>query len=147
MNSKNILLLVLAMGSIITLMLCSNDEVIDNKPLYLHEQIAQKTTKAWDPFLSRFIGKGDVILKFYAYYCGPCGVMGLLIDDLAPEMPDFKFVKVQWEMFDILTKRFNIISIPTLIFLRDGKEIGRYDGGPLTKSDLAELLLMTYQNN
>jgi len=144
MNAKNIISLILGMGSILTLFILANDSSVAKSPIYLHELISQKTTKAWEPFLSPIIGKGDVILKFFAYYCGPCRVMGSLIDDLAAEMPHFKFVKVQWEMFDILTKRYNITSIPTLIFLRDGKEIGRYDGGPLTKDELAELVLNTY---
>ncbi len=145
MNAKNILLLVLGMGSILTLLMFAHNTTTVNKPIYLHEQITQKTTKAWEPFLNPIIGKGNVVLKFYAYYCGPCRVMGLLIDDLAAEMPQCTFVKVEWELFELLTKKYNITSIPTLIFLRDGKEIGRYDGGPLTKTELAELIVMTYQ--
>jgi thioredoxin-like negative regulator of GroEL len=143
--NKNTLLLFMT-PLFIFLIFINNTSTAQN-PIYLHEQISQKTTKAWDPFLNPIIGQGNVILKFFAYYCGPCRNMAPHIDDLAVEMPAFTFVKVQWEMFDILTKKFNIQSIPTLIFLRDGKEIGRYDGGPLTKNELAELILTVYGNN
>jgi thioredoxin 1 len=114
------------------------------QPVYLHEHIQNKTTKAWDPFLNPIIGQGKVVLQFFAYYCGPCRNMHPLLEDLAAEMAEFTFVKVQWELFDVLTKRFNIQSIPTLIFLLDGKEVGRYDGGPVNKEQLAQIITQAY---
>jgi len=144
MKKSTLLLSALIVAPLATFLLFSNDTDVITKPIYLHEQISQKTTKAWEPFLNQFIGKGDVVLKFFAYYCGPCKNMAPHIDDLAQEMSECTFVKVQWEMFPGLVTRFGITSIPTLIFLRDGKEIGRYDGGPLSKDELATLILNVY---
>ena len=93
------------------------------KVIYLHEQIAKKTTKAWEPFLSQFIGKGNVILTFYAGYCNPCKNLAPAIDNLSQSMSDFTFVKAQWELFPNLVTKYSITSIPTLIFLRDGKVV------------------------
>jgi thioredoxin 1 len=138
MNIKAMILSVVSIGSVV---MYAHDA---NQPIYLHELISQKTTKAWDPFLAPILGKGDVVLNFFAYYCGPCKAMSSLIDGVAAEMSNITFVKVQWELFDILTKKYNITSIPTLIFLRDGKEIGRYDGGPLTQCKLIELVVSVY---
>lgn len=117
-----------------------------SKVVYLHEHIAQKTTKAWEPFLGHFIGKGNVILTFYASYCNPCKNLAPSIDNLSQSMSDFTFVKVQWELFQNLVTKYTIESIPTLIFLRDGQEIGRYDGGPLTQDQLAEVILNAYSS-
>jgi len=103
--------------------------------LYLHQQ-----TKS----LNTFITTGDVILDFYADWCNPCKRMSPLIDAVAALMPQFTFIKINRDHFLQLAKSYNITSIPTLIFLRDGKEIGRYDGGPLTEAKLQKLISSVY---
>ena len=148
MKKNTQFLLALVLAPLFTFLVISQDGgTARKKPIYLHERIAEKVTKAWEPFLSKYIGKGDVILKFYAYYCGPCTRMASIIDGLAAEMPGFSFVNVQCEMFENLSRQFKIESIPTLIFLRDGKEIGRYDGPGLSQGELAKIIRKAFKKN
>jgi thioredoxin 1 len=119
-------------------------EIAAKKPLYLHQQ--NKGARSNQEHLEQFSTTGDVILDFYADWCNPCKRMSPLIDSVAALLPQFTFVKINRDFFMDLAKAFNITSIPTLIFLRDGKEIGRYDGGPLTEAKLKQLVLRTYGN-
>ena len=113
------------------------------KPIYLHKE--EKTVRSSMEHLQHFADKGHVILDFYADWCNPCKRMSPLIDAAAAHMPEFTFIKINRDFFMDLANSFNITSIPTLIFLRDGKEIGRYDGGPLTQEKLEQLIRTAYQ--
>lgn len=119
-------------------------EIIAKKPLYLHQQ--NKAAHSNQEHLEQFTTTGDVVLQFYADWCNPCKRMSPLVDSVAALLPQFTFVKINRDFFMDLAKSFNVTSIPTLIFLRDGKEIGRYDGGPLTEAKLKHLVLRTYGN-
>jgi hypothetical protein len=70
----------------------------------------------------------------------------IIIDGVAAIMPNVTFIKINRDFFIDLAKTFNITSIPTLVFLKDGKEIGRYDGGPLNQDKLANLITKVYRN-
>ena len=115
--------------------------------IYLHEQ--KKDTLSSQSLLNIYSNTGNVVLKFYADWCGPCKRMSavikdLLISDLATTMPNFTLININRDHFFDLGKTFNITSIPTLIFLRNGKEIGRYDGKPLTENSFAQLVTRTF---
>ena len=115
--------------------------------IYLHEE--KKETRSSQSLLNTFSKTGNVILKFYADWCKPCTRMSdvikkLLVSDLATTMPDFTLININRGHFLDLGKTFNITSIPTLVFLRNGKEIGRYDGGPLTEITFAQLITRTF---
>lgn len=150
MQKTTLSLLMIFMAPICTLLLFSDNTVqkknvtIAKTSIELHEQISYKKTRAWEPFLDQFINQGDVVLKFYASYCGPCDKMAPLFDAVAQELPNIIFVKIHSELFPSLVTKFKINSIPTLIFLRNGKEIGRYEAGALTKDKLSKLVSSTY---
>ncbi len=117
-------------------------ETVTKKPIYLHQQ--QKSVRSSSEHLNEFANTGCVILDFYADWCNPCKRMSPLIDMAAANLPQFTFIKINRDYFMDLARMFNITSIPTLIFLRDGKEIGRYDGGPLTQDSLEQLVISTF---
>lgn len=119
-------------------------EGVAKKPIYLHEQT--KSADSSQAHLDQFASNGKVIIDFYADWCNPCKRMSPLIDNLAEIMPEFTFLKINRDIFLDLAKTFNITSIPTLIFLHNGKEIGRYDGKPLTQKALEQLIRKIYQN-
>ena len=119
-------------------------EVVVKKPIYLHKQ--KKRVRSENEHLNQFISEGNVIVDFYADWCPPCNRMSPLIDAAATNMPEFTFIKINRDFFGDLAKQLNVTSIPTLIFFRNGKEIGRYTAGPLTQNKLEQLILKTYNS-
>lgn len=144
MNKNTLTSLLFITSSVAVIASLFAQEIIAKRPLYLHQQ--NKAARSNQEQLEQFTSTGDVILQFYADWCNPCKRMSPLVDSVAALLPQFTFVKINRDFFMDLAKSFNVTSIPTLIFLRDGKEIGRYDGGPLTEAKLKQLVLRTYGN-
>lgn len=78
-----------------------------------------------------------VILDFWAEWCGPCRMISPLVEELSEELPDIKFCKINVDEEPALAGAFGIVSIPTLIKVRNGKNIDQsvgYVGKDLLKS-------------
>ncbi len=143
MTKKILLIATITMAAPFSYLLFSKNGS-GNNVIYLHKE--HKTTRSSEAHLGQFSNAGNVVIDFYADWCNPCKRMSPLIDNVAATMPEFTFIKINRDYFLDLAKTFNITSIPTLIFLKDGKEIGRYDGGPLTQDKLASLITKVYRN-
>ena len=71
-----------------------------------------------------------VLVDFWATWCGPCRMLAPLISQLAIEYSDsIKVGKVDVDENPLLAQSFNISSIPTLIFFKDGKILSQRVGG------------------
>ena len=79
------------------------------------------------------------LIDFYADWCGPCKMMAPVIDKIAEENPDLNVAKVNVDNESELAAKFGIMSIPTLVIFKDGKEINRSLGA---KSKTAILALL-----
>lgn len=80
-----------------------------------------------------------VLLDFWASWCGPCRMVGPIVEEIAGERPDIKVGKVNVEEEPELARQFRIMSIPTLMTFKDGKMI-RQSAGAKPKSQILNML-------
>ena len=79
-----------------------------------------------------------VIVDFWATWCGPCRMLSPLLDEVEEEMADkIEVVKVNVDDADEVAMRFRIMSIPTLLFFKNGAMVDR-SVGAMPKSALVE---------
>ena len=79
-----------------------------------------------------------VIVDFWATWCGPCRMLSPLLDEVEAEMEDqVEVVKVNVDDADEIAMRFRIMSIPTLLFFKNGAMVDR-SVGAMPKSALVD---------
>ena len=99
---------------------------------------AIKITK--ENFQSEVMGsEKPVLLDFWAGWCGPCKMVSPIIDEIAEERNDIKVGKINVDEQSELASAFNILSIPTLVVIKDGK-IANHATGARPKSQILSML-------
>ena len=79
-----------------------------------------------------------VIVDFWATWCGPCRMLSPLLDEVEEEMADkITVVKVNVDDADEIAMRYRIMSIPTLLFFKNGQMVDR-SVGAMPKSALVD---------
>ena len=79
-----------------------------------------------------------VLLDFYATWCGPCRMVSPLVDEIAEEHPEFTVGKIDVDAEGELAQRFGIVSIPTLVVMKDAKVV-RQTVGYAPKGEILEM--------
>ncbi|HXK78144.1 MAG TPA: thioredoxin [Oscillospiraceae bacterium] len=69
-----------------------------------------------------------VLLDFWASWCGPCRMVSPTVDEIAEEMSNIKVGKVNVDEQQELAAAFNVMSIPTLIVMQNGKVVDQAVG-------------------
>ena len=80
-----------------------------------------------------------VLLDFWASWCGPCRMVSPIVDEIAEEVTDKKVGKVNVDEQPELAERFGVMSIPTLVVMKNGK-IAQQAVGARPKSDILDML-------
>ena len=93
-----------------------------------------------DQFEQEVIGSDrPVFVDFWAPWCGPCRMVGPFIDELAEEMPNVKFVKIDIAKNTEVAAKLGVMSIPNMIVFKDGNIVNRQIGG-LPKNELTAFI-------
>lgn len=82
---------------------------------------------------------GIALVDFYADWCGPCKMLSPIIDEIAEERTDITVGKVNVDENNSLATKYNVMSIPTMIIFKNGKEQARVVGVRPKEDILAEL--------
>lgn len=80
-----------------------------------------------------------VLLDFWASWCGPCRMVSPIVDEIAAERSDIKVGKINVDEQPELAGQFQIISIPTLVVVKDGRIVNQAVGARPKSQILAML--------
>lgn len=80
-----------------------------------------------------------VLLDFFATWCGPCKLLAPVLDQLAEEHPEIKVCKVDVDENQELAAAFQVMSIPTLFVIKEGKVTAQAVGAR-SKKQLLEMM-------
>lgn len=83
--------------------------------------------------------EGLSLLDFYADWCGPCRMVLPIVDEIAKEREDLLVGKINVNDNPDLAREFGVMSIPTLIVMKDGKIVNRVSGAR-NKSQILDLV-------
>ena len=86
--------------------------------------------------LNELIKKGNYLVDFYAEWCGPCKMLMPVLEKLDDKI---NIIKVNVDKFDELAQEYRIMSIPTLVFFKDGVKKEELVGFR-TKEDLEKVI-------
>ena len=80
-----------------------------------------------------------VLVDFYATWCGPCKIISPIIEEVAKENPEVKFLKVDIDANQELAEKYEVVYIPTLVVIENGKEITK-SVGAISKEEILNLI-------
>lgn len=80
-----------------------------------------------------------VLIDFYADWCGPCKMLSPIVEQVASENNNIKVVKINIDDEQDLAVNYGIMSIPTLVVIKNGQEVDRAVG-VIPKSEVKELI-------
>ena len=69
--------------------------------------------------------QGNVLVDFYANWCGPCKMLGPILEEVSDLI---QIVKVDVDNFEEISKKYRVMSIPTVVLFKNGEEIKRNVG-------------------
>lgn len=80
-----------------------------------------------------------VLLDFFADWCGPCKMVSPVIEEIAGERPDIKVCKINVDEEQELAAAFQVMSIPTLMVMKEGK-IASHSVGAANKKQILSMI-------
>ena len=80
-----------------------------------------------------------VLIDFYADWCGPCKMFSPIVESVAEENEDIKVVKIDVDNAQDLAIKYKVMSIPTIVVIKNGQEVNR-NVGVVSKSQILEMV-------
>ena len=80
-----------------------------------------------------------VLIDFFADWCGPCKMLSPIVEEFAKENNEIKVVKVNVNDSPDLAVKYGVMSIPTLVVIKNGEEVNR-SVGLIDKSEILDLV-------
>lgn len=81
-----------------------------------------------------------VLVDFWATWCGPCQMIGPVIEEIGGEVADAKICKVDVDAQPELARKYKVLSIPTLMVFKDGELVKR-ESGTKSKEEILAMLV------
>ncbi|RLV89088.1 Thioredoxin-1 [Spathaspora sp. JA1] len=72
--------------------------------------------------------EGLVVVDFFATWCGPCKMIAPLLEKFSSEYPQVKFLKVDVDQFGSIAQEYEVTSMPTIIFFKNGQQVQKVIG-------------------
>ena len=86
------------------------------------ESISDVTSSTWDTEVLK--SQGLVMVDFWAPWCAPCRMVSPTVEELAKEYQGkMKFMKLNTDENPDIASKYNIMGIPTLMFIKDGRSV------------------------
>lgn len=84
--------------------------------------------------LNEFIKEGITLVDFYADWCGPCKMLGSVLETM-----DLNIVKINTDTHQELSQKYGVMSIPTVYIYKDGEEKSKFIGFK-SKEEITEII-------
>ncbi len=85
-------------------------------------------------------GEDLVVVDFFATWCGPCKMLSPIVEAAAKQHPEVHFYKVDIDEAMDLAQRFQVMSVPTLLYFRRGEAVSKTVGA-ISASELEHAIL------
>lgn len=73
--------------------------------------------------INELVKTGITIVDFYADWCGPCKMLGSVLENL-----DYNIIKINTDNYSELAQKYGVMSIPTVFIYKDGKNVAKFIG-------------------
>lgn len=81
-----------------------------------------------DTNFQEVVSTGTHLIDFYADWCGPCRVLTPILEEISSENRNVSFSKVNTDESQAIAEKYQITSLPTMILIHNGVELGRLLG-------------------
>lgn len=92
-----------------------------------------------ETFHSEINDSKPVLVDFYADWCGPCKMLAPILESIDEDRANVKIVKVNVDEAENIARSFGVMSIPTLIVFKDGREVAK-NIGLVSKNDIMDMI-------
>ncbi len=99
-----------------------------NKTFYSYDSGWKKMENLSSENFKEKTTKGNVIVDYWAEWCGPCKMLGPIFEQLSTEVEDVTFAKVNVDEEPDLAGQAGVRGIPTMVLYKDGEEVDRIVG-------------------